>query len=854
MPEKKTRGPDLSPQHPLHRLLGVTAIKHTPPGRPFFQAALALASGSVAGWTASPGIRVASLLALSLGAAHAYRAPRGSLGPGWLLLLGLCAGLRCGLLHALPSEAPSAYKARVGSSALSCPTTGVWRSLVAHLLWEQGVEGSNPFTPTTARNKKGVGASGRWVSSDRVRPLPGQSQRGNLGHPGDRLECLLNSVSSGERVRLLGPGSALRGAALPGAEAPIVSVALRVDELARTAPAVPKIELPGSASLALLRQSILVRLLATEDSLDPADSARGLLPALIVGERSGLSASTRDLFTRTGTRHLLALSGLHVSLLAWWIIWPLGDWLARALARALAQITGRAGEHQRRPQPWLGPDPLRALLLLALVPLAGGGAPIWRAAIALALAAVATCLPAAAAPGEVQHRGRRVDGLSLWGLALCLELLISPQSIAHLGLQLSYLATLALIIGLPALGATCPVRVKDTDTLGRARSPWWCIPAQRVLDGIWLGVASSMLAVVATLPVIWAHFGQIAPVGIVATPLAMLPLMGLLATGWLHACAPGILPLEVVHLPGRALIALLEACDQLPATPWPLPERPWPCIVLLTGLAFLGMTRFRRGGRRKGLVLGLALVLGGFLVRPSQAGPDTGAELVVLDVGHGTAALLRVPGEDVWLFDAGSKDRVGVATCVGEQLRRWQTRDLSVVVSHRDRDHSSALPWILERWPPRVAAGALEGTPGWEGQPIDIKRGRVQLPTRGQLELFLLRGSDVPGNEGSRCLEIRWGSWRGLLTGDAEQDGLAGLLEPGILEGPYDLVLLPHHGSESPHLDAFLRRCRPKEIWISCGSPAALGPELDRQGRRWSSTYRAGALVARPLFETVFTP
>ena len=38
----------------------------------------------------------------------------------------------------------------------------------------------------------------------------------------------------------------------------------------------------------------------------------------------------------------------------------------------------------------------------------------------------------------------------------------------------------------------------------------------------------------------------------------MLPLMGLLATGWLHACAPGILPPDVVHLPGRALIALLE--------------------------------------------------------------------------------------------------------------------------------------------------------------------------------------------------------------------------------------------------------------------------------------------------------
>jgi predicted membrane metal-binding protein len=826
----------------------VTVIKHTPPGRPFLQAGLALASGSVAGWYASPGVRVAGLLVLVLGAVHASRAPRRGLGAGWLLLIGLCAAVRCGLLHALPSDAPSPYKVLVGRAGLPCPTAGVWRSLVAHLLWEQGVEGSNPFTPTTAHRKEGTGASGRWVSSDRVRPLQGQSQRGNLGHPEDRLECLLNSVSSGERVRLLGSGTPLRGAALPGTEPPVIRVTLGVDELARTAPALLKIEIPGAASLALLRKSILVRLLAAEDSLDPKDSVRGLLPALIVGERTGLSATTRDLFTRTGTRHLLALSGLHVSLLAWWIIWPLGGWLARALA----QVTGRAGG--RRPQPWLGPDPLRALLLLALVPLAGGGAPIWRAAIALALAAVATCLPASAATGEVPCHGRRVDGLSLWGLALCLELLLSPESIGHLGLQLSYLATLGLLLGLPAVGTSCPLRLKDTDALGRARSPWWRIPAQRALDGIWLGVATSILAVVVTLPIIWVRFGQIAPVGIVATPLAMLPMMGLLATGWLHTCAPGILPLEVVHLPGRALIALLEACDQLPATPWPLPERPWPWIVLLTGIAFLGMTRFRRAGRPKALTLGAALALGGFLACSSDADVNTPPELVVLDVGHGTAAMLRVPGEDVWLFDAGSRDRIGVAACVGEQLRRWQTRDLSVVVSHRDRDHSSALPWIVERWPPRVAAGAMEGTPGWKGRAIDLIRGRLQLPTRGDLQLFLLRGSDAPGNEGSRCLEIRWGSWRALLTGDAEQDGLAGLLEPGILDGPYDLVLLPHHGSESPHLDEFLRRCRPTEIWISCGSPAALGPELDRQGRLWSSTYRSGALVARPGRERLHPP
>ncbi len=757
-----------------------------PPTRPFFYLALACAAGSGAGWTDNTLVRIASLAGLVAVALYAPIVARAGLRPGWLLVIGLCCTLRCELLR--------------GANAL----------------------------PT--------GSSGRWVSSDRSAPAAGGQQHGHLGWPTDRWECLAYSVSDGEGLLRLSSGTELRSAALPGEEARVHNVLFQVDELARNAPAAAAVQVPGARSLARLRQSIGRRLRAAEDALSPSSPQRGLLPALIVGDREGLSPATKDLFTRTGTRHLLALSGLHVGLMAWWIVWPLGGWLATLWSR---WVGTRVAGFRRLPRAQLAPDALRALLVLTLVPLGGGGAPIWRAAVALALAALAKILPAPGSQAGKQPRGRPADGLSLWGMALCLELFIAPGSIAELGLQLSYLATLGLILGLPALGTTCPLRLREADGLGRARSPWLRAPLQRLLDWTWLAGATSVLAVVVTLPVIWCQFGYIALVGVIATPLVMLPLMGLLAAGWAQVCLPGWLPPNLLHLPGRLLIDLLELCDQLPGTPWPLPPRPWPWIVALTVLSFLLLTR-RPGPRPRTWILTLGLYA--LLMRPAGADSQGAPELVLLDVGHGTAALLRVPGEGVWLFDAGSKDRVGVATAVGEQLRRWQTRELAVVVSHRDRDHSSAMPWILERWPARLAAGALEATAGWTGSAIDLERGRVQLPTRGLLELYLLRGTAAEGNEGSRCLEVRLGSWSALLTGDAEQDGLAGLLQGDLLRGPYDLLLLPHHGSQTPHLQALLERCTPRRIWVSCGAPAALGPELTRRGLNWTSTRLEGGL------------
>ncbi len=815
-----------------------------PVSRPLFTLSLALAFGSVAGhvqtqWGCS--MAMAGLAGLAW---RSRRTSCGSLGPVVVLVMGGLAGLRTHVrMPSPPQRATQTHE--LGS------TTGTG-------LDPQSLESSHPNGPTLAVPGQPI-PYGRWTPESGSRSLSRESERGCTHTESLPFQCLAGTLQPDEFVQAIGPGSVTRTTGRTSAPAEVWRTDFAPDELVRIAPARPALIPTSIPWLENWRAAISHRLLRAEGSLPSDAPSRGLLPALIIGDRTHLDAGTSDLFTRTGTRHLLALSGLHVGLIAWLVVWPLGaalmgilSLLTTAIRRVCHDRPSRRGTSglshgplgngaRATPNPPLGIHMVRAGLVLLMIPLGGGGPAITRAAIALSLAALANVLPLGA--GSSQW-GRRTDGLSLWGAALSFELLANPMSIGHIGLQLSYLATLGLILGMGPLGRRHPLNLRDHDSLGRPRSPWWRIPLQRLFDITWLGLCASVLAVISTLPVVWDRFGQVAPAGILATLLSLPILIALLGAGWLHALIPAALPIHVLNLPGQWLVGLLELFDGLPGTPLILPHRHWIWVTLACSLGLASLLQREpplAATRSRGKLLGmLALASGAALWIPDPQPAE--AELVLLDVGHGTAALLRVPGEDVWLFDAGSRDRVGVSRAIIAQLREWDAKHLSVVISHRHHDHAGALPPILERYTVSTGAGALVGTESWKRVPIDLDRGRAQLPTQSVLELHLLRGSATDGNEGSRSLEIRLGSWSALLTGDAEQEGLAKLLDQDVLRGPYDLLLLPHHGSQTPHLDSLLEQCRPGTVWISCGQTAALGPELDRRGLEWNSTHRSGAL------------
>ncbi len=666
---------------------------------------------------------------------------------------------------------------------------------------------------------RGQGSSGRgWL-------VPPRGEPWTNGHrlildPGEL------PIGDGEELALL-PGSPVvpwpRGP-VPGpirSEGRFLGVSsIAPDELVRLAPAPrnwdSRLLGPGRQWMGNVREQVG----DLGDRLDEESRAPGLLRALWTGDRSGLDPDLLDLFTRTGTRHLLAISGLHVGLFGLLVLLPLG--------RGLQRTTGRSAFG-------IG-VPLLGLVFFSA--LAGGASPVVRATIALGLGLAAPWM----GKGP-KGLGPRVDPLSLWGLALGLECLGDPTAVLDLSTQLSYLATLGLGLGCAPLSKRLDSLLLPApawSTAGRLRR--WVAPLQRTVT---TAVAASVAAVLGTLPVTWTTFGEVSPWGILLTPLLVLPLGLLLAFGGLVALAPfaqdAMIPIG--HALIAALVGLTEQVDRWPGTPWPLPLRPvsglWILVVLLFARLRVHLSR--------GLACAHQAAAAVFLL-PWQ--PAAGhLEIHALDVGHGTAVVARAPGLDCVVFDAGSRDRPYLfREALAPLLRSWEIHRPYVVLSHDHRDHRAGLEALLERFPPRLWCGALSRR-GARRLPadcarIDLKQGRSSLHTRaGAPTLVLARGLATPGNEGSRSLEIGWAGQKLLLCGDAEAAGLRAMLAPGPWRSPLRLLLFPHHGSETPWLSQLLDSTCPQELWISADGEPALARELDRRRVPWRATGREGPLA-----------
>ncbi len=573
--------------------------------------------------------------------------------------------------------------------------------------------------------------------------------------------------------------------------------------------------------------------------LQRADAvAQGLGPALLWGERRDLERDLQDLFTRTGTRHLLALSGLHVGLLAVLMLLP----ARRALAAALARVPGVG----RRAEAAATCAALASLGVF--VALTGGAAPVLRAGLALSLVLLSAHLPAG--PASLPGIGRRARALPLIGLALLFEAVGDARAFADLSVQLSYGATLAiLLVALPAARRLAPLAMgHDGPALelawmrGRG-AVLWTVLRLRTVRFAATGLGASAAAQLSTLPTSVATFGEFAPLGGLLT-LGATPLVALLLPALALAVA---LPFPLAGAPARGLADLLLAWlkfgDRLPATPWLAPERPTALVALACALGLHALHRGFGWSARGALLLGAALLL------PWRPAP-TGLTLDLIDGGHGTACVLELPGGDLWLFDGGTRDTPGLLSRAYRPLLR--ARDpgrVHLVLSHLDRDHWSVLPWLGRRLhvveafgqlPPELEL-ALDASVRRSRGPIGPGATDLLTPEH-PVRLRLVGGGGASDNEGSTTLLVSFAGRELVLSGDAVAAGLARLIEDRRLPAAPDLLLMPHHGSFGDAIGSLLDGLAPARIWIAAGSSAPIEPELRRRGLPYWCTPLDGPL------------
>lgn len=533
--------------------------------------------------------------------------------------------------------------------------------------------------------------------------------------------------------------------------------------------------------------------------------------ALALGERGGLPTATVQQFRAIGQGHLLAISGLHVGL---WIA------IVRALGRRLPG-PGVVRLGRRRVVTVLG-----ALALLAYAGLAGGDPPVLRATVFATLALLAT---------GPSGRPRLPELLALAAVGLGAATAAGGDP----GFWLSFSA----VAGIAIVSAGDRSHHGDDRDDGGARRGRRSAPlrALRIATAAWLGAH----VVLTTLT------PDIVPWG---------PLLSLLLAPWLAA----MLALSCLALfPGAEVIAgpLLEwcallgeacarICDRLPGTPAMLPPVPVPAASLacLAALAGLG------GARRTAIALVAAtLAVVGFVP------PDRTSRIVLPDLGRGQATLV-LTAETTVLLDAGSVDRAeGGARAIRRALHRaGRARIDLVVLSHPHADHVLAIPGLVGR----VPVGTVVHGPRFEEEPLGAaiarRIDRAGVARRsvsagavlrvGDLELVCLHpparrpGTQVPTvNDDSLVVRVTGAGHDLLAPGDLEAAGLAEC----PVAGPVGVLLLPHHGRETPGLATWVDRVAPR-LAITSGAappPSPVLRALVAAGSRWAGPVPGGVRV-----------
>ncbi len=525
-------------------------------------------------------------------------------------------------------------------------------------------------------------------------------------------------------------------------------------------------ELAQPAGLSALRDRVARDLLRAADTSAPRIRAAELAAALALGRRDLLPRAVRDRWRQSGLAHVLAVSGLHVGVLAGLI------WLVGAAA-------GLRPHHRR----------LTVFVVVPAYVLIAGAAPsAIRAGIMIELYLVARLL------------GRHVLPLGAVALAAVTMVLLRPTVIFEPGFQLTVVITAAI--------------------LRWAEPVAGLIPAPRTVA---LGLAVPLVAQAAALPLVAWHFRDIAPAAALTNVLAVAALPVLISLSLAAAAAAALWPAaSAVLLSLLSPVAHVVLALGAPARAHHLTvPSASPAVVAVFLVVLLGALLPGRSGRRA--VALLSLLLAGFLVWNAVAHPALQSRVSLLPVTGGASVLVQNHGRTA-LLDGG-RSRLEADRLLSDI--RIGRLDM-VVATHTDEDHIGGLVRVLRRHPtgilafPRWMLSAPETVPLLRAA---RRSGAAVVPllqgsglTFGELEVRgiwpPLHPRGLSENDRSLVLLALLGGHSALIPADTTSAVEARYTTPPPVAG---LLVVPHHGSRSSCSELLLDRVRPHVALIPAG-------------------------------------
>ncbi len=510
---------------------------------------------------------------------------------------------------------------------------------------------------------------------------------------------------------------------------------------------------------------------------------KGLVLALTLGIRSDITKQQWEMFTATGTNHLIAISGLHIGLVSgfwYWIVLVLWKRSTRLCHRLPAQKAGAIAA-------------LAAGLVYAAM--AGFSVPTQRASIMLAVFMLTLLL------------NRSVHGGYVLLLALFLVLLLDPMAVLSPGLWLSF-AAVAIILWIAK-------QFRGDASFSHKWKQWIRIQ---------LFIAFGLFPVTILF---FQRASLIAPVAnLLAVPLTGFFIVPLLLAGVLVSLIYQPLGELILILPITALGVLgvsLDWMQQLPAATTALAEP----SLLVFSLAIIGVFLLLGpvfyGSRMVAVLLLLPLVFNRGL------SPDTGYFKVdVLDVGQGLAAVIRTANHTM-IYDIGpkySKSFNAGSAVVVPYLRSQGVSDIDLLmVTHADSDHRGGLEAVLDAYTPVRkltsnitvdAKSSTSVTPWFDGFDLCYKGQSWEWDGVDFTVLHPFAGWDEGRNNGGCVLKVSNQYSSMLFAADIEKKA-----EEILLNSQQDLqaevLLVPHHGSKTSSSAAFLEAVGPQIAVVTTG-------------------------------------
>ncbi len=550
-----------------------------------------------------------------------------------------------------------------------------------------------------------------------------------------------------------------------------------------------------------------------------ASPSAEIATALITGEQSGIPQDMRDQFSVAGVAHLLAISGLHIGIVAL---------ITLSMAQALCRCSTRL---------MLTANISKLAAVLTFVPvifycfIAGSGIAVLRATIMVIAYLVSIIID------------RQDDLWNTLALAAFLILIVSPSSLFDCSFQLSFMSVAAILYLNPRLSARLG---KISATFPRERKRWYHAPLARILSVL----AVTLSATIGTAPLVAFYFNRCSPWGIPAN-LIVVPLTGFLVVPLgLTTSVLCFVSAPLAMLTGRIMDVLIKLSNAvvgffsaLPYADYRVSTPTLPEMIIYYSGILLAVNCRRSVWARYAMVLVTAALIGdaGYWYYQSHLNPRL--RITAIDVGQGESSLLQFPGGKTMLVDGGGFHQSDFDTgemVVAPLLWRKKISKIDLLVlSHPHPDHLNGLVSVVKNFD--------IGEVWTNGEAIDseaykefvsliaerkikqmvIARGQPSRAVDGVLIEFLhpdgIRPDPSSGrrrdriNNNSLVLRIIFHEASILFTGDigAADESEIIALYPGLT---CTILKIPHHGSATSSSQAFLRMLGPRIAILSVGS------------------------------------